>query len=90
MRSRHCTLLQVTRPAPPRSTDTYAFLTQQGSGFTTSMYRDVSAHRPTEVEPILGSALRRARALDVPMPLLSAATVKLRIYEAAYSGNDPL
>lgn len=50
-----------------------------GSGFTTSLYRDLAPGRPTEVEPILGDLVRRATALGVPVPTLAAAAVRLRV-----------
>jgi len=54
-------------------------LTQTGSGFTTSMYRDHRAGRPVEVEAVLGDLVRRADSLGAPVPLLAAAAAALRI-----------
>lgn len=56
-------------------------LTQPHSRFATSMFRDFSAGRPTEVEPILGALVQRAHQRGVRAPLLEAATVRLRVYE---------
>lgn len=58
-----------------------AMFTQPGSTFASSMYRDVAAGRPTEVEHILGDLLARAGALGVDTPILGVATRALRVYE---------
>ncbi|MGN6128284.1 MAG: ketopantoate reductase family protein [Humibacter sp.] len=57
-------------------------LLSEGSPFTTSMYRDLVAGRSTEVEPILGDLIDRMQSRGVPVPLLEAATVRLRVHEA--------
>jgi 2-dehydropantoate 2-reductase len=56
-------------------------MTARGSGFAPSMYRDMQANAPVEVEHILADLLDRARALGVPTPLLEAAVAHLRIYQ---------
>ncbi|SDQ13601.1 2-dehydropantoate 2-reductase [Curtobacterium sp. UNCCL20] len=58
-------------------------ITQPGSPFTTSMYRDFATGRSTEVEPILGALLNEARIHGVDTPLLASAAVRLRVHEAA-------
>ncbi|WP_372496329.1 ketopantoate reductase family protein [Curtobacterium flaccumfaciens] len=58
-------------------------ITQPGSPFTTSMYRDFATGRSTEVEPILGALLDEARVHGVDTPLLASAAVRLRVHEAA-------
>ncbi len=58
-----------------------AFMTRSGSTDTASIYRDLAAGRPTEAEQILGDLTARARALDVPTPLLDLATLSLRVHE---------
>ena len=55
-------------------------MTEAGSGLTSSMYRDMVKGAPVEAEHILGDLL--ARANDVPVPLLTAAYVRLKVYEA--------
>ncbi|CAG7600664.1 ketopantoate reductase family protein [Leucobacter soli] len=62
-------------------------LTQPGSSFTTSLYRDFKAGRPTEVEPILGSLVHRAVIRRIGTPLLRAATIRLRVHENSLSGS---
>ena len=59
-----------------------AFLTDRASQVTSSMYRDMMAGLPTEAEHILGDFVLRAESYGVDAPLLTAATVQLRIYEA--------
>jgi 2-dehydropantoate 2-reductase len=60
---------------------TRATMTQAGSAFASSMYRDVAAGRPVEVEHILGDLVARALALSVSTPLLDLATLHLRVYQ---------
>jgi 2-dehydropantoate 2-reductase len=56
-------------------------LTAKGSGFATSMYRDMRAGAPVEVEHILGDLLDRARGFGLATPLLEAAVARLRVYQ---------
>jgi 2-dehydropantoate 2-reductase len=58
-----------------------ATVTQQGSPTTSSMYRDLAAGAPTEVEHIFGDLVARARALSVATPLLDLATLNLRVHQ---------
>lgn len=58
-------------------------LTEPGSVFTSSLYRDAAAGNPTETEHILGDFARRARALGVATPLLDLTLVQLRAGELA-------
>jgi 2-dehydropantoate 2-reductase len=58
-----------------------AALTERGSPRASSMYRDLRAGRPVEVEQILGDLAARARRFGVDAPLLDAATAQLRIYQ---------
>ncbi|HEY8719315.1 2-dehydropantoate 2-reductase [Pengzhenrongella sp.] len=53
-------------------------LTQPGSAFTSSLYRDVIAGNPNETEHLLGDFAARARALAVPVPTLDLTLVQLR------------
>ncbi|MFG1705047.1 2-dehydropantoate 2-reductase [Nonomuraea sp. M3C6] len=69
----------------PVPADELAWITgtvsQAGSGFTPSMYRDVVAGLPTEAEHVFGDLVRRARTLSVPTPLLDLATLQLRVHQ---------
>ncbi|WP_461189334.1 ketopantoate reductase family protein [Arthrobacter sp. Z4-13] len=53
-------------------------LTEPGSAFTSSLYRDLTAGLPSEAEHILGDLARRARELDVPTPLLDLTLIQVR------------
>lgn len=56
-------------------------VTQAGSRFASSMYRDLTEGAGTEAEQILGDLVARARRLGVATPLLDLATLNLRVYE---------
>ena len=60
---------------------TTSTITQEGSAFVPSMYRDLSEELPVEVEHVLGDLIARAARLGVPAPLLNLATTNLRIYQ---------
>ena len=60
-------------------------LTTRGSSLTSSMYRDLIKNAPVEVDQILGDLLERGRKFDITAPLLDAACVSLRIYQARLS-----
>lgn len=53
-------------------------LTEPGSAFTSSLYRDLSAGLPSEAEHILGDLASRARDLSVPTPLLELTLIQIR------------
>ncbi len=55
-------------------------LTASGSTMTSSMYRDLRQDAAVEVDAILGDLLERAREHRIPVPLLTAAFVNLRVY----------
>lgn len=57
-----------------------------GSPLTSSLYRDMVAGAPTEVEPILGDLIASARHLGIETPLLDLTTLHLRVYEAGRRG----
>lgn len=60
-------------------------MTATGSSLTSPMYRDLRKGAPVEVHHILGDLLKRAVAEGVAIPLLNAAFVNLRIYQAGLS-----
>jgi 2-dehydropantoate 2-reductase len=62
-------------------------MTAPGSTLTSSMYRDLMKKGRVEVDQILGDLLRRGRKLGLATPLLEAAYVNLRIYEARLAGK---
>lgn len=56
-------------------------LTEKGSKFHSSMYRDLVRGNAVEAEQIVGDMVRRARAHGLDTPLLEAAYVNLSVYE---------
>jgi 2-dehydropantoate 2-reductase len=60
-------------------------MTAPGSPLTSSMYRDLRKGAPVEVDQILGDLLARAVAEGVATPMLNAAFINLRIYQAGLS-----
>ena len=67
---------------------TTALLTAKGSPTASSMYRDLQANKPVEVDQILGDMLARARHVALDVPLLAAATTQLSIYQGRLSGEN--
>ncbi|MCU4297115.1 2-dehydropantoate 2-reductase [Brevibacterium permense] len=61
---------------------TLKMLTEDGSAFTSSLYRDVTAGLPSETEHILGDLSIKAEELGVATPLLDLTLVQLRAGEA--------
>ena len=59
-------------------------LTTAGSSLNSSMYRDLRK-APVEADQIVGDLLERGRAPGVAAPLLQAAFVNLRVYQAGLS-----
>ena len=55
--------------------------TEVGAKLTSSLYRDMLKGAPVEADHIFGDLL--ARANGMPVPLLTAAYVQLKVYEAA-------
>ncbi|MEV4946702.1 ketopantoate reductase family protein [Streptomyces sp. NPDC053755] len=69
-------------PVPERERRaTLDIVTAAGSSMVPSLYRDLTAGRPTEVEHLFGDLLHRARALSVATPLLDLATLHLRVHQ---------
>jgi 2-dehydropantoate 2-reductase len=66
---------------------TMATLTAPGSPLTPSMYRDLRQGRPVEAETILGDLIAEGRKAGLHTPLLDAATVALRVHNAAVSAR---
>jgi 2-dehydropantoate 2-reductase len=73
----------ASHPVSARSHEmTVSMLTAEGSEFTSSLYRDVTAGLPSEAEHILGDLDRKAAELGVDTPLLDLTLVQLRAGEA--------
>ncbi|WP_426736045.1 ketopantoate reductase family protein [Glutamicibacter sp. 2E12] len=56
-------------------------LTEPGSSFTSSLYRDLGHGTPVEAEHIIGDLAARAQQLGVAAPLLDAALLQLRTHQ---------
>ncbi len=56
-------------------------MTTVGSGFTSSMYRDLLAGQRVEVDAIIGDLVHRADHFGVPAPLLELALLHLQVYQ---------
>ena len=65
-----------------------AMLTAAGSPLTSSLYRDLREGKPVEVETILGDLLAEGGKAGLRTPLLQAATVALRVHNAAVSSRS--
>lgn len=62
-------------------------LTADGSPFTTSLFRDFRAGRPTEGEAVIGDFVDVAEQHGVAVPLLAAAAVRLRVASTGPGGQ---
>jgi len=70
-------------PVPDRETElSLGMLTEPGSTFTSSLYRDVVAGRAGETDHLLGDFTRRARLLGADTPLIDLALMQLRVSAA--------
>ena len=81
-----CAAIATACGHPPSATflsRTTGLMTALGSSLASSMYRDMRKGAPVEVDHILGDLLERGTAHGVAAPLLKAAFVNLRIYQAA-------
>jgi 2-dehydropantoate 2-reductase len=58
-----------------------ALMTEPGSSFTSSMFRDLQAGRRVEVDAIIGDLVSRAEQSGVATPLLRLALTNLAIYQ---------
>lgn len=58
-------------------------LTEPGSAFTSSLYRDLNHGFPVEAEHIIGDLAKRAGRLGVAAPLLEATLLQLRTHQQA-------
>ncbi|MFE1903021.1 ketopantoate reductase family protein [Streptomyces gardneri] len=60
---------------------TLAVVSASGSPMVPSLYRDLTAGHPTEVEHLFGDLTGRARDFGVATPLLDLATLHLRVHQ---------
>jgi 2-dehydropantoate 2-reductase len=74
------------RPLADRfKTQVLALLTDRASSLTSSMYRDMKSGQRVEADQIVGDLVTRAAGKGVATPRLSAAFVRLRVYEDGLS-----
>ncbi|MBR2818166.1 MAG: 2-dehydropantoate 2-reductase [Reyranella sp.] len=64
-------------------------ITARGSGFASSMFRDMGAGAPLEADQIIGDLLERARRLGVATPLLAVANAHLGVYQNRVRREEP-
>lgn len=72
-------------PRPAMRERAEATLTEPGSDFTTSLYRDRAQGLEVESEQIVGDLVRRAHDRGVSVPLLAAAAAALEVYRSGRS-----
>ena len=84
-----CAAVATAAGQPPAETVLSSIgsaVTAKGSPLTTSMFRDMQSGFPIEAEQIVGDMVARADQMQVPVPLLRVAYIRLRIYE---NGGNP-
>ena len=80
---KECTNIALANGYPPDEAmlaDHLKRMTEHGSALTSSMYRDMMKGAPVEADHVLGDLLDHTK--DVRAPLLTAAYVQLKVYEA--------
>jgi 2-dehydropantoate 2-reductase len=75
------------RPGDAFLAHTRALLTEKGSSFTASMFRDIQKGAPIEADQIVGDLLARAVCLNVSAPLLALAYTHLAVYQNRQSAS---
>ena len=68
-------------PRPAFVTTATGLLLKKESKMTSSMYRDLDAGRPVEVDQILGDLLERGKSQRVSTPLLQLGVTQLSLYQ---------
>jgi 2-dehydropantoate 2-reductase len=68
-------------PREPFVKTAKGMITARGSGFASSMFRDMRAGAPIEADQIIGDLLARARRHGVSTPLLAVANAHLAVYQ---------
>jgi 2-dehydropantoate 2-reductase len=82
------TIAAAWRPLnEPFKSLTLSFLTNTASRLTASMYRDMKSGHRVEADQIIGDLVTRGAAKGVSTPLLSAAAIRLKVYEQQWSGR---
>jgi len=73
------------KPSEPLLSRHAGAMTAPGSQLTSSMYRDLRKGAPVEADHVLGDFIERGSAHGVTTPLLKAAFINLRVYQAGLS-----
>jgi 2-dehydropantoate 2-reductase len=68
-------------PGGPFFQRTRGLLTTEGSAMTASMFRDIKAGSPVEVDHVIGDLVARGDAAKIPVPKLRTAYTHLKAYE---------
>jgi 2-dehydropantoate 2-reductase len=68
-------------PTEAHVTGVRKMLTEEGSGLTPSMYRDMQKGGPIEADQIIGDLLTRAKKAGFATPLLATAYTSLAVYQ---------
>lgn len=68
-------------PPPAFLTRVQTAITAQGSGLTSSLYRDMMSGKSVEADHVIGDLIARARRANVPTPLLVTAFAQLKVYQ---------
>jgi 2-dehydropantoate 2-reductase len=68
-------------------TQVLSLLTDRGSSLTSSMYRDMKSGYRVEADQIIGDLITRAAEKGIATPLLSAALIRLKVYEQGRVGT---
>ena len=76
-------------PSPGFRERVAAMLTASGSPMTSSLYRDMQKGAEVEVDAIIGDLIERGAAKNIESPLLKAAFVRLKVYQAVRGGAVP-
>lgn len=83
-------IIRVVGIAPSEKflANTRAQLTRNGSGMTSSVYRDLQSGNRLEADQILGDLLARGQRANVPTPLLAAAYTHLCLYQSRLAAQE--
>jgi 2-dehydropantoate 2-reductase len=72
---------------PAQLAELTGVITRPGLNIASSLYRDMSAGYPTEVEHVIADLAVRSRALGLGAPMVELATLRLRVHQNRVSGD---
>jgi len=72
----------------PFKAQVLSLLTNPGSSLTSSMYRDMKGGYRVEADQIIGDLVMRATERGIATPLLSAALIRLKVYEERHDRDE--